>query len=102
MSRDALAKCKIVVVSTVAAAVILLGINAWVGHFAQAGQDHRSIEETQEIQERLTGIVEYLSNIHRDADAALAKVAELCRSGKFKDCEDCAAAGVELPACMVE
>lgn len=97
------------IAGTVGGAVFLFGLNAQLGHYAQGGQDTqdisqntRSIKQTEEIQEKLAGIVEYLSSIHRDADAALAKVAELCRSGKFRDCEDCAAAGVELPACMTE
>ena len=100
MSKDALTKCKVAVVSTVVAAVILIGLNGWLGHFAQAGQNTRSIEKTEEIQEQLVGLVDLLVSIHKDADAALAKVAELCRAGKLKDCDDCAAAGVELPACV--
>ena len=93
--------------ATVAGAVILFGMNAQLGHYAQGGentddieQNTRSIGETEEIQERLVGIVESLSNIHKGADAALAKVGELCRAGKLVDCDDCAAAGVTLQACV--
>ncbi len=85
---------------TVTGALILFLMNAQIGHYAQAGQNTRSIERSEEIQEKLAGIVEYLSGIHKDADAALAKVAELCRAGKLTDCDDCAAAGVTLQACV--
>lgn len=97
------------VAATVAAAIILFGLNLQVGHYAQGGENiqnieknTRSIGETEEIQERLVGIVESLSSIHKGANAALAKVAELCRAGKLKDCSDCAAAGVTLQVCIAD
>lgn len=107
MTKDALMKCKIAIASTVVAAAILIGLNAWVGHFAQAGQNTRSIEETQEIQgqlaenqEHLVELVDELAALHKVEDAELSAWTKLCNAGKLTDCDDCAEAGVTLPKCV--
>ena len=85
---------------TVGTAMTVFLLQLWWGHFAVTASDHRTQEEVVEIQGKLSKIVENLSSIHSTEEAALAKVAELCRAGKLKDCDDCAEADVELPACM--
>lgn len=95
------------IAGTVAGAVVLFGLNAQLNHYAMASQDHRSIEETQEIQEQLAEnqdhlveLVGELKGLHKIEDAELASWTKLCRAGKLKDCDNCAEAGVELPACV--
>lgn len=84
---------------SVASGFIGFALVMWFGHFAQAGQNTRSIEETQEIQGQLVEIVDKLSNIHEAKDAGKEKMAELCRAGKLTDCSDCAEAGIFLDKC---
>ncbi len=78
----------------------------WWGHFEATAQTARTAQETAEIQvqhevnqDRLVEIVDRLAALHAADEAALRKVAELCRAGKLKDCDDCAKAGVELDKC---
>lgn len=85
---------------TVMGSVLCFLLFAWMGHFEATAETARSAEETAEMQTQLVKIVDRLSNIHEVKDAGLEKVAELCRSGKLKDCDDCAEAGVELGKCV--
>lgn len=85
--------------ATVVSGFIGFALVMWVGHFAQAGQNTRSIAEGEKIQGQLVEIVEKLSDIHEDRDAAIVERAELCRAGKLTDCEDCASAGIFLEKC---
>ena len=93
-------KWRMGVAATVSAAVIIFGLKLWYGHLAQAGEDHSRIEQSEKVQSELVALTKSLGAIHDAEQAAMAKVGELCRSGKLTDCGDCGAAGVELLKCM--
>ena len=86
--------------------LVLLSL-ALMGHFKATAQTARTVEENTKIQiqheenqNKLVEIVDKLAAFHSVEDAGLEKVAELCRAGKLKDCDDCAEAGVELGRCV--
>ena len=92
---------------TVMGSVLCFLLFAWMGHFEATAETARTAEESAELivkhhetQDRLIEIVDRLSAFHDDANAALKKVAELCRAGKLTDCSDCAESGVELRKCV--
>ncbi len=80
--------------------IMVIAIIAQFGHYAQAGQNTRSIEQNEAIVDELAEIVRSLRGIHSAEDAELIAIAKLCNSGKLKDCTECADAGVTLPACV--
>ncbi len=89
----------IAVSGTVVSGFIGFLLVMWFGHFAQAGENTRSIEESEKIQGQLVVIVDKLSEIHEEKDVGLAVIAQLCKEGKLSDCDDCAEAGVFLEEC---
>lgn len=91
----------------VSAAVIIFGLKLWFGHFeftgataAKANELDIRQEQSEKTQQELIALTKSLGAIHDAEQAAMAKVGELCRSGKLTDCGDCGAAGVELLKCM--
>ena len=88
------------VAATVTAAIIIFGLKLWYGHLAEASDNHNRTDQTEAVVNELVTLTKSLGAIHDAEQAALAKVGELCRSGKLKDCNECGEAGVALPACM--
>ncbi len=86
---------KTVAAALTVAAVTFLG-NAWIGHFAQASEDHGSITEAQETQERLVELVEALGSRVTVEDAKIARDRELCMAGMIENRRVCAEAGIRL------
>ncbi len=87
------------VLGMVVGTVLCFGLAAWLGHFKASAQTASTGKETAEIVDKLVVVVDKLANIHEAEDAGLRKAAELCHSGKLSDCDECAAAGVELRKC---
>ena len=92
---------------TAVGSILVILLLAWAGHFEATAETARTAEENAtaqaehaETQAKLITIVEGLSAIHDAETAALEKVAELCLSGKLTDCNECAAAGIELGSCV--
>lgn len=88
------------VAGAIAAPIIVISLIAQFGHYAQAGQNTRSIEQNEEIVDELKKIVKGLSGIHTAEEAEKVAIAKLCNSGKLKDCDECADAEVTLPKCV--
>lgn len=88
------------VLGAITAPLMVIAFIAQFGHYAQAGQNTRSIEQNEAIVDELREIVKGLSHIHSIEEAEKAAIARLCNSGKLKDCDDCAEAGVTLPRCV--
>lgn len=84
------------VASTVVAAVILLGLDGWKGHFAAANQTEERSKENKKKIDPVIALVRELGERVRAEDAALEQDAMRCRQGKIVDREICGAAGVEI------
>ena len=95
------------VAATVTAAIILIFLNFGLrfqsGHYvktgentSQAGQNTRSIEQSEKIQGQLVEIVGKLTDKHEADDAALEERARLCRMEVLKDVALCGEVGVEI------
>ncbi len=80
------------VTGTVAAAAILFGANAQIIHYAQAGENTRSLEEAQETQDILVDLVEALGTRVQVSDAKAERDLELCNANLVNDARLCAEA----------
>jgi hypothetical protein len=67
--------------ATITAAALIFGGKAWVGHLAQAGEDHRSLTEAQKTQKMLVGLTSAISSRIQLEDAASARDVKLCEEG---------------------
>jgi hypothetical protein len=71
--------------ATVSAAIIIMGLKLWVGHLAQAKEDHESITKAQQVQAELVELTKALGQRALAEDAKLERDAELCGAGLIND-----------------
>ena len=67
--------------ATITAAAVLFGAKLWIGHLAQASEDHKSLNEAQETQDMLVALTEVLGVRVRLQDAENARDLKLCDEG---------------------
>ncbi len=87
------------VIATVCAAIILLGLNAQMTHYATASETDARAKRNEASIAPIIELVKVLGDRQEAKDAKLERDAELCTSGILKDCGTCAAAGKPLESC---
>ena len=84
------------VAGIVTAAGLIFGGKAWIGHLAQAGEDHDSLNEAQETQDRLVGLTEAISSRIQLEDAENARDVKLCNEGLLTNERMCKQARLKM------
>jgi len=79
----------------VSIAVIVFGLRALQGHFAQAADSHAATDQNTEMLEQVVLLVTELGERAKAEDVATEQDKKRCLQGKIVDLEICGAAGVE-------
>lgn len=81
---------------TVTAVALISGGGLWVSHLVQASEDHLSLSEAQETQDRLVELTEALGSRVQLEDAETARDVKLCDEGLIISERMCKAARLKF------
>ena len=84
------------IAASVTAAFLIIGGRAQLGHYASASEDHNSLSEAQETQDRLVELTEVLANRVQLEDAEAARDVKLCQEGIIEDAQICRTARLKM------